>query len=67
MVREPVVQLAKQGPPRPPRQIRMIVGHLKFNNVAELWYLPVPNLKWGTLMDMAPAVSRQISVRLLLE
>ena len=67
VVREPVVRRPKRGAPRPPRKIRMMVGHPEFNIVAEFRDLPVTNLKWGTLMDMAPALRRQIGTGLLLE
>lgn len=67
MVRVPVIRRAKREPPRPPEQIRMMVGLPEFNIVAALLDLPVPKLKWGTLMDMATAGRRQIGAGLLFE
>ena len=67
MVRLPVVRRAKPGPPRPPEQITMMVGHPEFNIVPALLDLPVPKLKWGTLMDRATAGRRQIGAGLLFE
>jgi hypothetical protein len=58
---------AKRGTPKPPRPIRMMVGRPGFDIVAEFRDLPVTNLRWGTLMDMAPALRRQIGAGLLLE
>ena len=49
---------AKRGQPKPPRPIRMMVGRPGFDIVAEFRDLPVTNLRWGTLMDMAPALRR---------
>ena len=58
---------AKRGGPKPPRPIRMMIGRPGFDIVAEFRDLPVTNLKWGELMDMAPALRRQIGAGLLLE
>ena len=58
---------AKQGQPKAPRPIRMMIGRPGFDIVAEFRDLPVSNLQWGTLMDMAPALRRQIGAGLLLE
>ena len=53
--------------PKPPRHIRMMVERPSFDVVAEFRDLPVANLKWGMLMDMAPALRRQVGTGLLLE
>ena len=45
----------------------MMIGRPGFDIVAEFRDLPVTNMKWGTLMDMAPALRRQIGAGLLLE
>ena len=45
----------------------MMIGRPGFDIVAEFRDLSVTNLKWGTLLDMAPALRRQIGVGLLLE
>ena len=58
---------AKRGQPTPSRPIRMMVETPGFDIVAEFRDLPVTNLRWGTLMDMAPALRRQIGAGLLLE
>ena len=58
---------AKRGTPKHPRPIRMMVGRPGFDIVAEFRDLLVSNLKWGTLMDMAHALRRQIGAGLLLE
>ena len=58
---------AKRGQPKAPRPIRMMIGRPGFDIVAEFRDLPVTNLRWGTLMDMAPALRRQIGAGLLLE
>ena len=52
---------------RPPRHIRMIIERPSFDVVAEFRDLPVANVKWGMLMDIAPALSRQAGTGLLLE
>ena len=57
----------KRGLPKGPRPIRMMIGRPGFDVVAEFRDLPVTNLRWGTLMDMAPALRRQIGTGLLLE
>ena len=66
-VRKPAVRTAKRGAPKPPRPIRMMIGGPGFDIVAEFRDLPVSNMKWGTLMDMASALRRQIGAGLLLE
>ena len=58
---------AKRGRPKPPRPIRMMIGRPGFDIVAEFRDLPVTNHQWGTLMDMAPALRRQIGAGLLFE
>ena len=58
---------AMRGQPKAPRPIRMMIGRPGFDIVAEFRDLPVSNLRWGTLMDMAPALRRQIGAGLLLE
>ena len=67
LVRKPAVRRARCEAPKPPRPIRMMFGQPGFDIVAEFRELPVTNMKWGTLMDMAPAVRRQIGAGLLLE
>ena len=53
--------------PKPHRHIQMMVERPSFDVVAEFRDLPVANLKWGMLMDMAPALRRQVGTGLLLE
>ena len=64
---KPVERRAKRGAAKPPRPIRMMIGRPGFDVVAEFRDLPVTNMRWGTLMDMAPARRRQIGAGLLLE
>ena len=45
----------------------MMIEHPSFDVVAEFRDLPVTNLKWGMLMDMAPSLHRQVGTGLLLE
>ena len=65
--KRPAQRKAKPGAAKPPRPIRMMIGRPGFDIVAEFRDLPVTNMKWGTLMDMAPALRRQIGTGLLLE
>ena len=65
--KRPAQRKAKRGAPKPPRPICMMIGRPGFDIVAEFRDLPVTNMKWGTLMDMAPALRRQIGAGLLLE
>ena len=65
--KRPAQRKAKRGAPKPPRPIRMMIGRPGFDIVAEFRDLRVTNMKWGTLMDMAPALRRQIGAGLLLE
>ena len=67
LVRKSAVRRAKRGAPKPPRPIRMMSGRPGFEIGAEFRELPVTNMKWGTLMDMATALRRQIGAGLLLE
>ena len=53
--------------PKPPRHIRMMIERPGYDVVAEFRDLPVSNLKWGMLMDIAPALRRQVGTGLLLE
>jgi len=52
---------------REPRRIRMMLGHTGFNVLAEFRDIPVKNLKWGELLDIAPALRRTVGTGLLLE
>ena len=54
------------GFPKPFRHIRMMVECPSFDVVAEFRDLPVANLKCGMIMDMAPALQRQVGTGLLL-
>ena len=62
-----VVRKRRAAIPKPPRHIRMMVKRSGFDIVAEFRDLPVANMKWGTLMDIAPALRRQVGTGLLLE
>ena len=53
--------------PKPPRKIRMMMGHAGFDVLAEFREMPVNNLKWGALLDIAPALRRIVGTGLLLE
>ena len=53
--------------PKPPRRIRMMMGHPEFNVLAEFREMLVSGLKWGALLDIALAVRRTVSTELLLE
>ena len=53
--------------PKPPRKIRMMMGHPGFDVLAEFRDMPVNNLKWGALLDIAPALRRIVGTGLLLE
>ena len=64
---EKVVRKRRAAIPKPPRHIRMMVERPGFDVVAEFRDLPVANMKWGTLMDIAPALRRQVGTGLLLE
>ena len=43
------------------------MGHASFDVLAEFREMPVMNLKWGTLLDIAPALRRIVETGLLLE
>lgn len=53
--------------PKPPRHIRMKIERPGFDVIAEFRDLPVANMKWRMLMDIAPALCRQVGKGLLLE
>ena len=60
-------QVKKVRTPKAPRHIRMMVGHEGFDVLAEFRDMPVANLKWGALLDMAPSLRRVVGTGLLLE
>ena len=66
---EPAEKVRKRraAVPRPPRHLRMMIERPGFDVVAEFRDLPVSNMKWETLMDIAPALRRQVGTGLLLE
>ena len=61
------VRKRRAAVPKPPRHIRMMIERPGFDVVAEFRDLPVANMKWGMLMDIAPALRRQVGTGLLLE
>ena len=61
------VRKRRAGLPKPPRHIRIMIERSGFDVVAEFRDLPVANMKWGMLMDIAPAIRRQVGTGLLLE
>ena len=60
-------QVKKVCTPKAPRHIRMMLGQPGFDVLAEFREMPVPNLKWGALLDMAPSLRRVVGTGLLLE
>ena len=60
-------QVKKVRTPKAPRHIRMMVGQESFDVLAEFRDMPVANLKWGALLDMAPSLMRVVGTGLLLE
>ena len=60
-------EIKKVRTPKAPRHIRMITGQEGFDVLAEFREMPVPNLKWGSLLDMAPSLRRVVATGLLLE
>ena len=60
-------QVKKVCTPKAPRHIRMMVGQDAFDVLAEFRDMPVANLKWGALLDMAPSLRRVVGMGLLLE
>ena len=53
--------------PKPPRRIRMMMGEVGYDVLAKFRDMPVQNLKWGALLDIAPALRRTVGTGLLLE
>ena len=66
---KPVEKKQQKTPrqPKPPHQIRMMMGHARSNVLAEFRDMPMNNLKWGALLDIAPALRRIVGTGLLLE
>ena len=67
VVVEKVVRKRRAAVPKPPRHIRMMIERPGFDVVVEFRDLLVANMKWRTLMDIAPALHRQFGTGLLLE
>ena len=64
VVRKQVKQVCT---PKAPWHIRMMVGQEAFDVHVEFRDMPVANLKWGALLDMAPSLRRVIGMGLLLK
>lgn len=58
-------KMAAKGAPKPP--IRMMKGVITDNIVARLRDTPVAGLSWGSLLDLAPAIRRDVAKALVQE